>query len=694
MDLRKEDLTKHGLFYTKIENNVEYIRSHDCDTIIRSLISETPPDTELNLFIPTENHLAVGDFSKDTEKEMLEKNIKINFIFGGFYKYKLTEKYDSPENNRYLHLWPTAGIFDSVQNILSVYDIHSLANKGPQNFTYPFISLTHKARTHRCYLIDNLVKHKLLDKGLYTWHHYDQQYPYYKFEYFDPSQANNFDHKYNKRKNHFRMPEEYFKCFMHLVSEGLDDGFFITEKTVIPIMHQKPFLVQGIPLFHEFLNKELKFELYTEIFNYDFDKIEDYKLRTDGLIQNIKNIVDKDYKKLYEKILPKIKYNQERMIEIINKKVLVPEIVLKSYLMNEPKAEKEINIQAPKKINYIDLTAKELYRHGYARIKNKKNYSFWECDPILRSILTQIPPDSVVNIFIPEENHLATGEISEDVCRDMKNRNIKINFLFGGFVKYDWTEKYDSPENNRYLHLWPTAGIFDNVQEILKLYPMSKLKSHYNDKFTFPFVSLSWKAKDHRCYLVDNLVKHDLLNKGLYTWANEYFHQGTYEWKYADPEKIKNFLDDKFNYFHNNVRMPKDYFNSFLHLVSEGVHDGYFITEKTVNPIMHKKPFIVQGIKGFHKLLKEELKFELFEEIFDYSFDEEEDWTVRTDAVIENLKSIMNEDHTKLYQKLYPKLEYNQNRMIEIINQKIKVPDIVLNSETMKKRFYTLSKNI
>lgn len=342
----------------------------------------------------------------------------------------------------------------------------------------------------------------------------------------------------------------------------------------------------------------------------------------------------------------------------------------------------------------MDLEASHLYKHGYSRLKNKKTISFYDCDHILRSLLTDISNNTQVNILLPEENHLSEGDISVDVQQLMKTKNIKINFVFGGFVKYEWNEKYDSPKDNRFLHLWPTAGIFDTVQKIIKHYPLEQLKSAKNDKFIFPYVSLSWKAKSHRCYLVDQLVRFDMLNKGLYTWSNEYFHKGSYEWQYADPVALIKFLDDKFNHRRDSVYMPRDYFNSFLHLVSEGLVDGYFVTEKTVNPIMHKKPFIVQGVKGFHKLLKEELKFELFEEIFDYNFDEEENWVERTNAVIDNVRRIMQEDHSKLYHKLYPKLEYNQNRMIEIINQNISVPDIVLQSPVMIKRYPILTKKI
>ncbi len=331
MDLTKEDLHKHGLFYSTIENGIKYIRCDDCDPIIRSLIDSVENDTSISIFIPTENHLAHGEFSEKTARIMRKRNIKINFVFGGFYKYNLTEKYDSPDDNRYLHLWPTSTIFDSVDNICRQYKLRDLKENEPKDFVYPYASFSFKAKSHRCYLVDNLVKNKILDRSLYTWYNYDSAYSNYEWRSVDPkSIIRKLDDNFYQTGNFFKMPSEYFKCFAHLVSEGMDDGMFITEKTVIPIMHKKPFIVQGIQNFHKVLKDDLKFELYDEIFDYEFDQWDDFTKRTDAVIENIKRILDEDFVKLYQKLYPKIQYNQNRMLEIVNQKVLVPEIVLKS----------------------------------------------------------------------------------------------------------------------------------------------------------------------------------------------------------------------------------------------------------------------------------------------------------------------------------------------------------------------------
>lgn len=334
MDLTKEDLHKHGLFYSTIENGIKYIRCDDCDPIIRSLVDSLENNSVVNIFIPTENHLAHGEFSEKTSRIMVKRNIRINFVFGGFYKYNLTDKYDAPELNRYLHLWPTSTIYDSVHNICREYKLKELIKPKVPEFSYPFASFSFKAKSHRCYLVDNLVKNKILNKGLYTWYNYDSSYSNYEWVSVDPiSIIKRLDDHFYESGNFFRMPSEYSKCFAHLVSEGMDDGMFITEKTVIPIMHKKPFIVQGIQGFHKTLFEDLKFEPYDEIFDYEFDKWNDFTKRTDAVIENIKRVIDQDWTSLYKKLEPKIEYNQQRMLEIIKNKVLVPDIVQSSKKM-------------------------------------------------------------------------------------------------------------------------------------------------------------------------------------------------------------------------------------------------------------------------------------------------------------------------------------------------------------------------
>lgn len=346
----------------------------------------------------------------------------------------------------------------------------------------------------------------------------------------------------------------------------------------------------------------------------------------------------------------------------------------------------------------MDITKQDLLKYGLYQptiSNNETQLESKDCQDILLALLNHLPSDETVNIFIPEENHLADGIFDDRLYKVLSSKNVKLNFVFGGFTKYKLTEKYDFPEHNLFLHLWPTAGIFDSFNSIIKIYPPSKLKFQEVNDFEYLFISLSNKAKTHRCYLLDSLIRDDLLQHGVYTWSNTYANND-YVWRFTDPIKLKNKLNDRFipTFSTNYEIMPDEYFKAFIHLVSEGMSDGDFITEKTTIPLVHKKPFIVQTTKGFHKILSKKLKFELYDEIFDYEFDQVDDWCKRTDLIIKNLKRLKKENLKNLYQKLLPKLEYNQNRIFEIINKNILVPQIVLDSKTMLDRYPYLTTEI
>ena len=57
----------------------------------------------------------------------------------------------------------------------------------------------------------------------------------------------------------------------------------------------------------------------------------------------------------------------------------------------------------------------------------------------------------------------------------------------------------------------------------------------------------------------------------------------------------------------------------FFQLVSETTTNHFFLTEKTVKPLLLKQPFLVFGNVGFHKKLKD-YGFKLYDEVFNYDF--------------------------------------------------------------------------
>jgi hypothetical protein len=93
------------------------------------------------------------------------------------------------------------------------------------------------------------------------------------------------------------------------------------------------------------------------------------------------------------------------------------------------------------------------------------------------------------------------------------------------------------------------------------------------------------------------------------------------------------------------------------------------LSEKTATPLILGKPFIVATQKNFHKYLKE-LGFQLYDEIFDYSFDTITDREERFEALLQNfirLQKIPLGELSKLQVTIADKIEYNKRRAKEVI---------------------------
>lgn len=89
-----------------------------------------------------------------------------------------------------------------------------------------------------------------------------------------------------------------------------------------------------------------------------------------------------------------------------------------------------------------------------------------------------------------------------------------------------------------------------------------------------------------------------------------------------------------------------------------------FITEKTYKPIAFKAPFIIVGQQGILKYLREQ-GYRTFSELWDESYDEEEDPGVRMSKIIEVINQILK----------LPDIDYNNliERTKEIVNYNFQV---------------------
>lgn len=191
---------------------------------------------------------------------------------------------------------------------------------------------------------------------------------------------------------------------------------------------------------------------------------------------------------------------------------------------------------------------------------------------------------------------------------------------------------------------------------------------------------------DTRAVLVDNLVKENLLKDGVVT-----FHYpnslSNYIWKYHDGSKLMDELDyinpappGHTGKIYYSCGIPAGYLNGFMDIICETEgrsnyeDECYYLSEKSYKALLIGKPFITLQSCNFHKkYLKDFYGLELYDELFDYSFDSCEDVNERILGIIENIKRIKpllsnKNDKQKLYDIIKPKLDYNRNRLIQLAN--------------------------
>jgi hypothetical protein len=113
-----------------------------------------------------------------------------------------------------------------------------------------------------------------------------------------------------------------------------------------------------------------------------------------------------------------------------------------------------------------------------------------------------------------------------------------------------------------------------------------------------------------------------------------------------------------------------------MNLIAESQADIPFLTEKTFQQIIYKRPFLTMAGAGIYKDM-DKLGFKRYDEIFDYSFDEVEDSMERGLMIIDQVESIIGKDYEAMNRKIMPKLEYNYQRARTLANDPSYVPDIV-----------------
>jgi hypothetical protein len=115
----------------------------------------------------------------------------------------------------------------------------------------------------------------------------------------------------------YSIPTELFNSarFNLVVETNIDliSEFHFTEKTLKPLIIGMPFIVMSSPYYLENMHK-LGFRTFNELWNEDYDKIEDFKDRVTALIGLINNLTNFDWNKHKEKLQEIVNHNKINVI--------------------------------------------------------------------------------------------------------------------------------------------------------------------------------------------------------------------------------------------------------------------------------------------------------------------------------------------------------------------------------------------
>jgi hypothetical protein len=220
------------------------------------------------------------------------------------------------------------------------------------------------------------------------------------------------------------------------------------------------------------------------------------------------------------------------------------------------------------------------------------------------------------------------------------------------------------------LHMTYTTFIYRNKKlEIIK------------PDFDKIFLNFNGKPHYHRCLTVDKLFEHDLVKYGKVSWNN--LRSTTSEGSYVTHNYEFKFWEEKImkadNYSNSEITTDILTPGTFMSIVSESTEDLFFVTEKTFRSLLIGQIFYCIGGKGQNLKLKE-LGFQLYDEIFDYSLDLENSIEQRVNGVVMNIKKLIGADLHSLYNKVLPKIEYNQKLCFEYLRNDPFIPEKIVSS--------------
>jgi hypothetical protein len=540
-------------------------------------------------------------------------------------------------------------------------------NDHKYNFVYPFATFNGKSKPHRTKFIDKLFEQQLENAGIITYHQTTGLQDEYNPEYYK-NQILTIDDNFTKDQFSYNFNNMFLQSFLHIPTESATEVFLLSEKTATPILCKLPFLTLGCVNYHKKL-QEMGFKIYDEIFDYSFDSEPDIDVRIQLLTKNINYVMDQkeNLNTLYDKIKHKLEYNRNKALEIIKNYSLVPSLIKERYTV----------LHNSKYIDGVDRELMNISNLFYNEIENFAIENYKERNPCLiydlwhnfdiKQVIRDINDLHPEKIIILGENEWEPWVV-ENFVNAVNKYNVEVVYITGA-PESEFLNNLVKSFNiqNFELQHWPTYHLM-YASRLLK-----DINNQYKNTFKYSFICLNNRDHLHRCALIDHLEKYNLIKEdSVVTWHSYIKENTNYKFKYFDKRNM--IIDDNFNKTLDSYQIPKQYFESFFDIVSECAYKTIMISEKTVKPLFYKKPFIVFGAPGFHRYLQQ-LGFELYDEIIDYSFDSENDLEKRANLFAREIKKITKiKNRKQVYKQLKKKINKNYKQLFKLAADKSFIP--------------------
>jgi len=318
----------------------------------------------------------------------------------------------------------------------------------------------------------------------------------------------------------------------------------------------------------------------------------------------------------------------------------------------------------------------------------------WDQRQVKKKFIESLTTNNYKNIYIFAQNEMEYDLVFDEFVYPLLGHYVESKGLQVDVISSLVNEKENVPKyKGMNIHLWPTYWLYKTYGyfKSAPCYTERVLHKQKSQGLKYHFITMNNRCHAFRCELMDKLAQYDLLKHSAYSWNNtDTFLINEYQFKYFDP--VTKTFDDDYKTKGGQYYLPTEYFESFAQLISESDPSKLFFSEKISIALITGKPFIAAAGYKIHAYLRDVLGFKLFDEVFDYAFDNEPDRVKRWDMIVENMKNLCKlslEQLKELEHSVKPKMIYNQNRVKEIVQDTNFIPKpvqdgIKLHKETLE----------